>query len=277
MAHFSGNESYPPLGKIMHAEDISLFSLIFCLALLLVPMGIGLFFKLQITKSIFISVGRMTAQLFFAGLYLKTLFQINNPILNLFWLIIMVAVASFSVIKNSDINLKPFILPVFSVLTVTNLLIVLYFNYFVVNLQNLFDARYLVVIGGMLLGNSMRGNIIGISSFYKSIKRNEKRYFYHLANGATQYEALGPYLREALNSSIRPTIATMMTIGIVSLPGMMTGQMLGGSSPMVAIKYQIAIMIAIFTSMTSSITLILLITNRSCFNGCGVMKKSVFK
>ncbi len=261
----------------MQTQDIRLTSLVICSVLLLIPIFISLFLKLKLIRSTVLSVARMTAQLFFAGLYLKYLFQLNNPYLNLFWLLIMVLAASFSVIKNSELNLRLFILPTFFSLASTNLLIVLYFNNFVIHLQNLFEARYLVVIGGMLLGNSMRGNIIAASGFYKSIKRNENRYFYHLANGANQFEALKPYLREGLTTALKPTIATMMTIGIVSLPGMMTGQMLGGSSPMLAIKYQITIMIAIFTSTTASTALILFLTNRSCFDVYGVMKKSVFK
>ena len=141
----------------------------------------------------------------------------------------------------------------------------LYFNYFVINLQNLFEAKYLVVIGGMLLGNSMRGNIIGTDNFYNSIISNEKRYLYHLAHGASQFEALLPYIRKSLIASFSPTIATMMTVGIVSLPGMMTGQMLGGSSPMLAIKYQIAIMVAIFASTTASVTSIIFYHNQNQF------------
>lgn len=261
----------------MQTQDISLLSLVICSILLLIPILISRILKLKLIQSIILSVTRMTAQLFFAGLYLKYLFQLNNPYLNLIWLLIMVLVASFSVIKNSELNLKLFILPIFFSLASTNLLIVLYFNSFVIHLQHLFEAKYLVVIGGMLLGNSMRGNIIGASGFYKSIKRNENRYFYHLANGATQFEALKPYFRESLTTALKPTLATMMTIGIVSLPGMMTGQMLGGSSPMLAIKYQITIMIAIFTSTIASTALILFLTNRSSFDTYGVMKKSVFK
>jgi len=127
------------------------------------------------------------------------------------------------------------------------------------------------------LGNSLRGNIIGVSSFYKSIKRNERRYLYRLSVGASLYEALKPYFRAGMITSLQPTIATMMTIGIVSLPGMMTGQMLGGASPMVAIKYQIAIMIAIFVSVSMSVALMILFTIKSSFNGYGVLKKGVFK
>lgn len=258
------------------APDISVYSLILCFILLLIPIIIGIIFKLKITNSIFLAAVRMSAQLFLAGLYLKYLFEWNIPILNLLWLVLMVLVASLSSIKNSSLNVTLFLFPSFVSFLIATFLIVFYLNFFVIRLDNIFEAKYLVVIGGMLLGNSMRGNIIGVSNFYASIKRNENRYLYHLALGATQYENLKKYIREALLAALNPTLATMMTIGIVSLPGMMTGQMLGGSNPMVAIKYQIVIMVAIFVSVSLSVLLIILFTIRIGFDSYGLLKDSVF-
>lgn len=77
--------------------------------------------------------------------------------------------------------------------------------------------------------------------------RTEKaRYKYSLIAGATRSEALRPFISEALKISFAPTIASNATIGLIWLPGMMTGQILGGSDPMTAIKYQILIVISIF-------------------------------
>lgn len=91
------------------------------------------------------------------------------------------------------------------------------------------------------------------------------------------YEAVLPYFRNALITALKPTIASMATIGIVSLPGMMTGQILGGSPPQTAIKYQIAIMIAILMSVSLSVTLTIFFTMRSSFNEYGILKEDVFK
>ena len=258
------------------APDLTIYSMIFCFLLLVIPFVILLYFRLSIIKSMFISVIRMTIQLFLAGLYLEYLFKWDNSIINLAWLFVMLFAASFSSIKNSELDLKRFILPAFSAFSIATLGIVLYFNYFIIRLENVLEAKYLVVIGGMLLGNSLRGNIIGLSSFYLNIKRNQTRFQYHLALGASQFEALLPYLKTALVSAVNPTIATMMTIGIVSLPGMMTGQMLGGSNPLVAIKYQIAIMIAIFVSVMVSVVLVILFSLKTVFNGFGILKQTIF-
>jgi len=76
---------------------------------------------------------------------------------------------------------------------------------------------------------------------------------------------------------MNPTIASMATMGIVSLPGMMTGQILGGSVPLVAIKYQIAIMIAILASTVLSISFSILFTVRYSFYKNGTLKKEIFR
>jgi putative ABC transport system permease protein len=74
-----------------------------------------------------------------------------------------------------------------------------------------------------------------------------------------------------------PTLAKTATMGIVTLPGMMSGQIIGGSSPSVAIRYQIAIMLAIFTSGALSTLLTLVLSIKSSFNNFGVLKSNIFK
>jgi len=125
---------------------------------------------------------------------------------------------------------------------------VLFFNAVVINLDHVLDARYVITIGGMLLGNVLNGDIIGLTAFYKGIEENRNRVNFDLSLGATRFQAIKPYLKDAITASIKPTVASMATIGLVALPGMMTGQILGGSVPMNAIMYQIAIMLAIYVT-----------------------------
>jgi putative ABC transport system permease protein len=219
----------------------------------------------------------MTIQLLLVGVYLKYLFAWDSSLLNILWLIVMVAVATFSVVRSSELNLRVFALPAFLSFALAIVSVLFYFNGIVISIERIFEAKYLIAIGGMLLGNSLRGNIVGVGSFYRSIKRDENRYLYRLSLGATLFEALIPYFRESLTFALKPTIATMMTVGIVSLPGMMTGQLIAGSTPLVAVKYQIAIMIAIFVSTTISVGLTILLTARTSFDHYGILKKMVFR
>lgn len=228
------------------------------------------------TKNMFISIIRMSVQLLLIGIFLKYLFVINHPWLNIAWLLIMIAVATFNVSNKIKLAFRIFLLPTFLAFTIATLVVLLYIMTFVLQLEVITDARFFVVIGGMLLGNSLRGNIIGIENFYSMLRRNKQRYLYRLALGASVFEALLPYFRDSLRSALQPTIVTMATMGIVFIPGMMTGQILGGLSPLLAIKYQIVIMIAIFVSTTIAINLTILFTIRTCFDRYGLLKEETF-
>lgn len=256
-------------------SDISLFSMFLCFLLLLLPYLIDYYLKLNLVKSILISVSRMVFQLAFIGIFLTFLFDYNNDLLNLIWVIIMLIFAAHAVVTTSKIRLDSTLIPVTISIIIANIPILLYFNALVLNLPNILDARYLIPIAGMLLGNSLKSNIVGVSDFCSNLLRNEHRYMYRLSMGATKYEAVMLYLRKSIIAAMKPTIANMATIGIVFLPGMMTGQILGGSSPMLAIKYQIAIMIVIFVSSIISILLCNIMLIKYGFDKYGMFKKEI--
>ncbi|MGE5679947.1 MAG: ABC transporter permease [Bacillota bacterium] len=257
--------------------DISYQSLAICLLLLLIPIILSSRIKLRIAATTVISAIRMIVQLFLVGIFLKYIFDLNNPILNVGWFVLMITFATLSVIRSTGLEVKSFLLPSFGAFASANFFVLIYFNYFVVSLSNIFEAKYLIAIGGMLLGNSLRGNIVGIGDFYNDLRKNEKTYTYYLSLGASRLEAAVPFLRKSLNAALKPTISSMATMGIVSLPGMMTGQILGGSSPLVAIKYQIAIMISIYASTTLSIFLAIIFTLRTSFDEFGILNKDIYK
>lgn len=210
------------------------------------------------------------------GFFLEFLFKLDQSWLNLLWVVLMVFFAAFSVIRSSELKLKRFLLPALFSMLIPTLFVLLYFNFFVVKLNDLLEARFLIAVGGMLLGNSLRGNIIGISNFYHQVKRNEHRYFFRLSLGAEKWEALLPFFRTSMKEALKPLIASIANMGLVFIPGMMTGQILGGAGPLIAIKYQMAIMITIFVVTTLSITFTVLVTAWKSFDGYGILDKGIF-
>lgn len=99
---------------------------------------------------------------------------------------------------------------------------------------------------------------------------------YLLGLGASQREALLPFFRDAFLLSMKPFMASMATMGLVSIPGMMTGQILGGADPQTAIKYQIAIILAIFTAISISVSLSVYFTSRKAFDPYGMLRRDLF-
>lgn len=259
------------------AIDLTFLSMVMCGVLLLIPVLLANYLKLGITRNLLISSTRMVVQLILIGFFLEYLFKLNNPFINFSWFLVMIFSAMVSIVKNSGLKIAKFYVPVSLSLLFSNIFVVLYFNFFIVRLDMILDARYMIAIGGMVLGNSLRSNVVGLGDFYKAVHREEQLYHYKLSLGASLYEALLPFVKKSFTAAINPTIATMATMGIVSLPGMMTGQILGGSVPLVAIKYQIAIMIAILTSTMLSIALSIMFTVKFTFSKAGVLNKSIFR
>lgn len=261
----------------METLDIPILSLAVAFILLVIPVGISIRFGLKLVRTLFVSIVRMSVQLALIGVFLKYLFVWNNPFVNIGWLTVMIVVAVFASVKSSSIKISRIFLPVFLSFSLATLAVVFYLNTFVIPLENIFDARYLIVLGGMLLGNSLRGNIVGIGTFYKQLQTDSNHYLYVLSLGASRREALLPYLQKSVQLALRPTLASMATMGIVTLPGMMTGVILGGASPEVAIKYQILIMIAIVVSTVTSVVLTILLTERVCIDKFGILRADVFR
>lgn len=130
-------------------------------------------------------------------------------------------------------------------LVVGGVLSVFYFLAAVVQVKPFYDPRYFIPLAGMLTGNSMTGVGLGVKTLVTSVQDNREEIEGSLMLGASAKQATNKHLNKAFDAAILPTINSMVGIGIVSLPGMMTGQILAGSSPLVAIAYQIAIMLAI--------------------------------
>jgi putative ABC transport system permease protein len=257
------------------AADITWPDLALGFALLVIPFIVLWYYKTGLLKPAIISILRMTVQLLFIGLYLEYVFLLNNMWINLGWVFIMVIIATITTVKNSELYLRNYLLPVFISLVFSLVAVDAYFLGLVIKLDNLFDAIYLIPITGMLLGNCIRTNILGLSTYYKKLQKEKTLYRYALANGATQREALIPYMKEALKTSFSPSIATMAVVGLISLPGMMTGQILGGSSPVVAIKYQIMLMITIFVSSVMTVVLTIFISNKFIFDSYNNLKMKI--
>ena len=259
------------------AFDIRTTGLLLGYLLLIIPIAILLIYRIKLMKALTISLLRLTLQLLLVGLYLQFLFKLNAWWLNVLWLLFMIFAADISLLSASKLSLRRFLFPIFLSLSAGTLVPLMYMVGIIIRLPNLLEAQYFIPIAGMIMGNSLRADIVGLSQFYSSLQSDEKCYLLSLAQGATLRESVHPYLQKAFSASLAPTLATMATIGIVSLPGMMTGIILGGTDTMVAIKYQIAIMIAIFTGTTITVILGIILTTRKSFSKYGVLDPSIFK
>jgi putative ABC transport system permease protein len=256
-------------------NDIGWGSLFLYYTMLLIPLAIFSSLRLGLTRSLLWAVVRMTIQLFLVGLYLEFLFRTNSLWLNVMWLFIMLIAANVRILGDGGIGLRRFVLPCMWALSSTTLTVAGVMIFSLIRPDPWYDARYLIPIVGMVLGNCLRGNILSVQHFYAGISKDEDVYRQRLSMGATRFEALRPWMAAAMSNACRQHLATMATIGIVALPGMMTGQILGGAAPMTAIKYQLAIMIAIFVSLSLGAYLNLWLTIPRAFDRMGNLQADV--
>jgi len=262
---------------MQNVMDINYFRLFMGYALMLIPILILWYYKTGLVKDTIIATLRMTVQLLLVGLYLEYIFKLNNTLLNIVWVLAMSVLAVYTIIRRSGLKFKIFLLPVLVSSLISILVIDAYFLGIVIKLDNIFEARYLIPITGMLLGNTIRNVIISLNSFYNRIDDEQNLYRWHLANGANRRESLLPFMRDALKKSFNPVIANTAIMGLISLPGMMTGQILGGSNPNVAVKYQIMLMITIFSSGILNVLLSITFSNKFAFDSYGNLKKDIFR
>lgn len=260
----------------METLDISLSRMALLYGLCLLPWSLLWLIGTQLSRDIATGIVRMTLQLGLVGFYIKTLFTLNNPWLNAAWILVMLIVADFSILRRAGLKTRYLVVSCFTAVAVSILLSTAYLVVLVIQPTHFYDARYIVPLAGMILGNCMQGNVIALERFFSAVRKNQNEYTTYLLLGASRWEALLPYFRQAVKAAINPSIANMATMGLVSLPGMMTGQILGGSDPWVAVKYQIAIMICIFTSSTLATILNLKLSLPIAFNEYDMLNERLF-
>ena len=132
---------------------------------------------------------------------------------------------------------------VFAVAIVSGSLVVLiYVLALILRIHPWYNAQYVLPLAGMIIGNAMNAGALAVSRFAGDLQTRRLEVETALALGATAAEAVAPIRRDALRSAIIPSVNGMLVVGIVSLPGMMTGQILAGQDPTQAVHYQVVVM-----------------------------------
>lgn len=218
-------------------------------------------------KQILISSIRMTLQLMLAGYILVFLFENINPIYTVIVVILMESFAIHNIFKRTNITLPIRLKKIIALsMVIGTLSSLVYFLFVVVRLSPWYDPQYVIPIAGMIIGNSMTGISLGVTRLVDGMYTERHLIESALMLGATPKMSVKKIINNALDSAILPTINSMVGMGIVFLPGMMTGQILSGASPVTAIEYQIAIMLGILGSVSLTVILFVQLGYKTFFN-----------
>jgi putative ABC transport system permease protein len=127
----------------------------------------------------------------------------------------------------------------------------------------------------MILGNSLTGIALSLDRFLEHLATRQAEIELRLAFGASRREALAEPLRNAVRTGLIPIINAMAAAGIVSLPGMMTGQILAGSPPMQAVAYQIVVMFMIAAAASLGSMIVAIAAGRRLMTPNGILKSNL--
>lgn len=218
-------------------------------------------------KEILISSIRMTIQLILAGYILARVFDKPNPVVTVVIIILMECFAVFTVFKKFEGKLSDKLKKTIAIsMTTGTMTCLLFFLFIVVQIDPWYDPQYFIPIAGMLVGNSMTGISLGVKSLIEGMTTQKNLVEEALILGATPRMATKSIIDNTFDAAIMPTINSMVGMGIVFLPGMMTGQILSGTSPNTAVAYQISIMFGILGAVSLTVILMLQLGYRSFFN-----------
>lgn len=230
--------SYVPLDL----SDIALAAV-----LLIVNGVISLALGLGLERSMAVAASRMVVQLALVALALKFIFEVNSPFWTVLLALIMAGAAAYEVMARQERRVRglaaqalgagpPFL---------AGLVATLFAATVIISPDPWYAPRYILPILGMMLGNALSGTSLVLDYITQAALRDRAGIEARIALGATRFEAMHDVLRRGIRTGLMPILTAMAATGIVSLPGMMTGQILAGIDPVSAAKYQIMIMLLI--------------------------------
>jgi len=252
----------------MSYHDLSAFDVAVAAALIVVNGAISLALGLGLERRLAVAAVRTVVQLLLLGWVLKWIFAAGHWSVIVGLMLAMSAIAGIAAVRRTDRR--------YPGVWATSLTAVMASSWIVLTVAligvispaawSANPAQYAIPLMGMILGNTLNGICLGLDRLTEELTSRRAEVEMRLCLGATRWEAARPYVANAVRTGMVPIINSMMVVGLVSLPGMMTGQILAGAEPMAAVRYQIVIMFLIAAGTALGTTAAVLLGYRCLFN-----------
>jgi len=241
---------------------MSYLQLSIALIFVILPIILSKRLNLELEKDTIIAVIRSIVQLLIVGYILKFVFDSENMMYILLMVTIMIAAATQNARKKGA-SIKGITWKVIATLVVIEVLtqgVLLGFNITPPT------AQYIIPISGMVIGNSMVLAILFLNRFTSEVETHQDETELILSLGGTPKQAIHTQLNTAIKASMIPTIESQKTIGLVQLPGMMSGQIIAGADPMQAVQFQLLILFLLLTTASVTSAMLGYLSYPSLFN-----------
>lgn len=224
---------------------IGWFQLSLATFLILMTGFISMLMSLGLGRTLLIATVRTYLQLIALGLALDWIFKGQAAWITLGVFLLMMLLTAYMALERIKKRPPGLYGPTLITVIVTGLIVTFSVTHLIIQVEPWYDPRYLLSIGGMILGNIMNSIALTVERLFDDLRKRVEEVHQALAFGGTPWEVSLPSLRTALLAGLMPTINTMSAVGLVHIPGVMTGQLLAGAPPIEAAKYQIVVMLMI--------------------------------
>ena len=252
----------------MNTDYINLSNgqLVFAAVLILINVAISVWLRLGLAKTLLVASTRMVVQLLLVGFILQWVFALKTPLPVIAIGLVMSALAGIAAVHRTHrrfagVYWDSMLSVLASAFVVTGAAVL-----GILDVSPWYEPQYTIPLLGMVLGNILSGISLALDRFMEGVARDASLIESDLALGATRWEAAHPLINDSLRTGMIPTINSMMVMGVVSLPGMMTGQLLAGAAPADAVRYQIVIMFMIAAATALGTLSVILLAFRKLFN-----------
>ena len=249
----------------MTARPLTWIDVALSALLVVVVLVISRYQRLGLERSLLIGAARTFLQLALVGFVLAWVFHARTWYWTLLCLLVMAAVAVHTAVGRQEQRL-PGLAALMAVSIAGGSFAVLAFVIkAVIRPDRWYEPQYVVPLAGMILGNGMTAAVLAVERLASEVRQRRLQIEAALSLGATARQAADPAVRAAARAAVIPTINAMMIVGVVQLPGMMTGQILGGQAPGDAVRYQILVMYMIAGAAALTSISATLLAQRSLF------------
>lgn len=250
----------------MNLQNLSLWDVAIAALLIVVNGAVSVALKLDLERKLAWAAVRTVVQLLAIGYVLGWVFQFDRWFVVLPLMVAMTLIAGFAGAQRGARTYAGQRIDSVVSIWLSSWLVAAVGLFVVIRIRPWYEPQYAIPILGMILGNTLTGVSLGIERMTEELTARRDRVDMALALGATRWEAAQAPARQAVRAGMIPTLNQMAVVGIVSLPGMMTGQVLAGQSPLQAVRYQIVIMFLIAASSALGTVLAVLLTYRRLFS-----------
>jgi putative ABC transport system permease protein len=247
------------------ALPIGSFQLALAMVFVLVIGVTSLVLKLKLERDLLVGTLRTFAQLFLMGYVLTFVFSVSLPWLTLLVFLVMVAAATQIIHGRIKQRHVPYLGSVFLSMLISYFAVSVLVTGVIVEARPWWQPQYFIPLSGMVVGNSMSALAVALERLFADLSKKRNLVEMKLCLGADSREASADIVSDALRAGMMPSINAMMGVGLVFIPGMMTGQILAGADPLTAIRYQIVVMLMLVASAGMGTMIVVLLVRRKCF------------